>query len=78
MFSVKPGDEASLRVCFGESAAALDGNGYFDSDESCVTKTEGIFIAGDCRKKTIRQLTTAVCDGTVAALAAMDYLKELA
>jgi thioredoxin reductase (NADPH) len=54
--------------------AALDGNGYFDSDESCVTKTEGIFIAGDCRKKSIRQITTASADGAVAALAACRYI----
>ena len=54
--------------------AALDSNGYFDSDESCVTKTEGIFIAGDCRKKSIRQITTASADGAVAALAACRYI----
>ena len=54
--------------------AALDGNGYFGSDESCVTKTEGIFVAGDCRQKSIRQITTASADGAVAALAACRYI----
>ena len=54
--------------------AALDKNGYFDSDESCVTKTEGIFVAGDCRQKSIRQITTASADGAVAALAACRYI----
>ena len=54
--------------------AALDTAGYFDSDESCTTKTEGIFIAGDCRKKNIRQITTASADGAVAALAACRYV----
>ena len=53
---------------------ALDRNGYFDSDESCVTKSEGIFVAGDCRKKSIRQITTASADGAVAALAACRYI----
>jgi thioredoxin reductase (NADPH) len=50
--------------------ASLDGNGYFDSDEACLTKTEGIYVAGDCRKKSIRQITTATADGASAALAA--------
>ena len=54
--------------------ATLDGNGYFGSDESCVTKTEGIFVAGDCRQKSIRQITTASADGAVAALAACRYI----
>jgi thioredoxin reductase (NADPH) len=54
--------------------AGLDENGYFDSDEKCVTKTEGIFVAGDCRQKSIRQITTASADGAVAALAACRYI----
>ena len=54
--------------------AALDENGYFGSDESCVTKTAGIFVAGDCRQKSIRQITTASADGAVAALAACRYI----
>ncbi len=48
--------------------------GYFDSDESCVTKSSGIFVAGDCRSKAIRQITTATADGAVAALAACRYI----
>jgi thioredoxin reductase (NADPH) len=54
----------------------LDEEGYFDSDESCTTKTPGVFVAGDCRSKKVRQITTAVADGTVAALAACRYLGE--
>ena len=54
--------------------AELDGAGYADSDESCLTKTPGVFVAGDCRKKTVRQLTTAAADGSVAALAACAWL----
>ncbi len=57
--------------------AGLDEWGYIDSDESCVTKTAGVFVAGDCRKKQIRQITTATADGSVAALAACRYIDSL-
>ncbi len=57
-----------------ESLAKLNDWGYFDSDESCTTATEGIFVAGDCRSKRIRQITTATADGAVAALAACEWL----
>ena len=57
-----------------ENLAALNGYGYFDTDESCVTKTPGVFVAGDCRSKRIRQITTASADGAVAALAACAYI----
>ena len=52
----------------------LDENGYIRSGESCTTNVPGIFAAGDCRTKSFRQLTTAVSDGTVAALAACEYI----
>ena len=55
---------------------ALDERGYADSSEDCITKTSGIFVAGDCRKKEIRQVTTASGDGAVAALAAIKYLEK--
>ena len=54
--------------------APLDSQGYYDVGENCLTKTQGIFAAGDCRRKTVRQLTTAAADGAVAALAACRYL----
>ena len=54
--------------------AVLNQFGYFDADEQCLTKTPGIFVAGDCRSKYIRQLTTAVADGATAALAACRYI----
>lgn len=57
-----------------EELAELNGYGYFDTDESCVTKTPGVFVAGDCRSKRIRQITTATADGAVAALAACEYI----
>ncbi len=52
----------------------LDRAGYAAADESCVTKTPGVFVAGDCRCKSVRQLTTAVADGSAAALAACAWL----
>ena len=54
--------------------AQLDDRGYFDTDEFCLTKTAGLFVAGDCRRKHIRQVTTAAADGAVAAMAACRYL----
>ena len=56
--------------------ADLNAWGYFDSDEQCLTRTPGVFVAGDCRSKQIRQLTTAAADGAVAALAACRYINE--
>ena len=61
-----------------ENVRALDKWGYADSDEACVTKTAGIFVAGDCRKKRIRQVATACADGAVAALAACDFIDSKA
>ena len=54
----------------------LDSYGYADSDESCTTIADGIFVAGDCRKKKIRQVATACSDGAIAALAACDYIER--
>lgn len=55
----------------------LDEGGYADSDEGCTTKTSGVFVAGDCRRKSVRQLTTATADGSCAALAACRYVDSL-
>ena len=54
--------------------AALDNRGYADAREDCLTKTPWLFVAGDCRAKKVRQVTTAVADGAVAALAACAWL----
>lgn len=54
--------------------ARLDDFGYFASDESCTTASPGVFVAGDCRSKRVRQVTTANADGAVAALAACRYI----
>lgn len=55
----------------------LDGAGYINSAEDCLTKTPGVFVAGDCRKKAVRQVTTASADGAVAAIAACRYIDSL-
>jgi thioredoxin reductase (NADPH) len=60
-----------------KSVSALDPYGYIISDENCLTDTEGVFVAGDCRTKRIRQVTTASADGAVAALAACRYIDGL-
>ena len=56
--------------------AKLDDRGYFASGEDCVTLTEGVYVAGDCRSKMIRQVVTASADGAVAAMAACRYLEQ--
>ena len=55
---------------------ALSDRGYIISDENCLTDTEGLFVAGDCRTKNIRQIATACGDGATAALAACRYLDK--
>lgn len=54
--------------------AKLNDWGYFDSGEDCTTQTPGLFVAGDCRSKTIRQVVTAAGDAAIAAMAACRYL----
>ena len=67
-----PANEAFANV------VKLDDKGYIVADESCTTGTPGIFAAGDCRTKEVRQRTTAAADGAVAALAAGKYIDSLA
>lgn len=50
-------------------------NNYYDSVDT-LTNLPGILVAGDCRNKNIRQVTTAVSDGTVAAINALNYLQN--
>ena len=52
----------------------LDENGFILASEDCLTSCTGVFAAGDCRTKEVRQLTTAAADGAVAGLAACKYL----
>ena len=58
------------------SVIDLDEKGYAVSGEDCLTKTKGIFVAGDNRVKQVRQLVTAAADGAVAATAAVKYLNS--
>ncbi|MBQ9161764.1 MAG: FAD-dependent oxidoreductase [Clostridia bacterium] len=58
------------------NVAELTERGYIDAGEDCLTKTPGVFVAGDCRSKTIRQITTACGDGAVAATAACRFLES--
>jgi len=50
--------------------------GYVETAEDMSTPVPGLFVAGDLRAKRFRQITTAVADGTIAALAAQKYVKE--
>ena len=67
-----PGNECIVTV--GHEEVFRHRAGYADAGEDCLTKSAGVFVAGDCRKKSVRQLTTAAADGSVAALAACRYL----
>ena len=89
--NVENGERRSLTVdgmfvCIGQqpenegfrSNVALDERGYVMAGEDCVPQSDGgIFVAGDCRTKSVRQVTTAVADGAVAALAACRKVDEL-
>ena len=85
--NVKTGEERNLAVAGVFEAVGnlpqntafvdlveLDSDGYIVTDDECRTSRRGIFAAGDCRRKRVRQLTTATADGTVAALAAAEDL----
>lgn len=52
----------------------LDKEGFIEAGEECLTSCEGVFAAGDCRTKKVRQLTTAAADGAVAAFNACNYI----
>ena len=88
--NTESGEESTLRVdgvfvAIGQKpenepfadVVSLNQNGYIVAAENCQTKTAGIFVAGDCRTKEIRQVTTATADGAVAALAACRYVDAL-
>ena len=55
----------------------LDNAGYIEADEKCHTNIEGVFVAGDNRTKSVRQLVTAVSDGAIAAAEAVKYISNL-
>lgn len=55
---------------------SLDERGYITSGEDTLTNVEGIFAAGDCRTKGVRQIATAIADGASAALGACRYIEN--
>ena len=59
-----------------EGKVELTEGGYVKAGEDTKTNVEGVFVAGDCRQKEIRQVVTAVCDGAVAAITAEKYIAE--
>ena len=67
----KPENQPFAAVC------DLNDYGYIEADESCLTPDEAVFVAGDCRTKRVRQITTATADGATAALAACRYIDNL-
>ena len=69
------GQTPQTAVCSG--FVELDAAGYIVAGEDCATSREGVYAAGDCRTKTVRQLTTAAGDGAAAALAAYHYIEGL-
>jgi len=64
------------RTQFLTGLVQRDEAGYIITDENCGTSVKGIFAAGDCRKKLLRQVATSVGDGATAAFAAEKYLEE--
>jgi thioredoxin reductase (NADPH) len=65
----------SPRTQFVKGLVQMDEAGYILTNDQCETSMKGIFAAGDCRKKLLRQITTAVGDGASAAFAAEKYLE---
>lgn len=59
------------------SSVPLDETGYFAAGEDCKTPLPGVFVAGDCRSKPLRQIVTAAADGAVAAFQAGNYIRSM-
>jgi thioredoxin reductase (NADPH) len=64
------------RTHFLKGLVQMDESRYIVTNENCETSIKGIFAAGDCRKKLLRQISTSVGDGATAAFAAEKYLEE--
>ncbi|MBQ7372983.1 MAG: FAD-dependent oxidoreductase [Clostridia bacterium] len=60
-----------------KNVLTLNDYGYAVAGEDCKGKSNGVFVAGDCRTKKIRQVATAMSDGAIAALSACDYVDNL-
>jgi len=66
-----------VNVDFVQGLVEMDKNGYITTDQNCTTSVPGIFAAGDVRKKGLRQITTAVGDGALAASSAEKYIESI-
>lgn len=62
---------------FLEGLVEMDKNGYILTDEDMRTSVPGLYAVGDVRSKNVRQITVACGEGTIAAIAVRDYLKEI-
>lgn len=60
-----------------KNVCELNRQGFIISDNECNSKVRGIYVAGDCVDKKIRQIVTATSDGSIAALQAIKYLESL-
>jgi thioredoxin reductase (NADPH) len=63
------------RTQFLKGLIHMNEEDYIITDENCETSVKGIYAAGDCRKKLLRQIATAVGEGATAAFAAEKYLE---
>ncbi|HOL18410.1 MAG TPA: thioredoxin-disulfide reductase [Bacillota bacterium] len=63
-------------TAFLEGQVKLSDSGYIITDDCMATSVPGVFAAGDCRQKLLRQVVTAAGDGATAAFAAEKYLEE--
>lgn len=54
----------------------MDQSGYIIGDENMKTNKEGVFVAGDCRQKNLRQVVTATSDGAIASINAEKYIED--
>lgn len=61
---------------FLKEEITLNSYGYIESNDNCETNEQGIYVAGDCRSKKIRQITTATSDGSISAINAITYLNK--
>jgi len=64
-------------TAFLKDLMPMDESGYIIADDNGLTSKPGIFAAGDCRKKLLRQVVTAAGDGAVAAFACQRYIENL-
>ena len=67
------------QVPSNESFSEVSSNelGYFESNEECLSNIDGVYVAGDCRSKSLRQIVTATSDGAISASNAVKFVKKM-